>query len=159
MQSTILKTVYSSTGTAFQSRGLDSSSVPSLWGVSRPQNIPGCVFISVVDRTTFRARPLPNCQRQRLQYVAACRAPFTTREESVNFLQGLPISLAFVSQHPARSSERGISKMFCQMPVADHTSHIQVLNTDDIKTPHEISCDLMQVIGSGIGSAVAGSQS
>lgn len=94
----------------------------------------GRVVIAVVRVATGGASPFPDGQRQAINDAAAGATGLATREESTN---GQDRHL--VLQLPAEFPEPGITDALCQVPVALHPIHVQVLNSDRSKSFAQIS--------------------
>ncbi len=145
--------VHASTGTAADNPCCHRSYTPSTrrHGVSLRQNVSCCVFLPVVERATFGARPGSDLKRQALGNKVAVRAAFAARKESVHEPELLSIPGALVGEHLAEGVHADIRNGPGELPVEHHIPHAQVLQTKDIEAPDERRGHLRKVVLPAIG--------
>ena len=98
------------------------------------------------------AIPLTHAERQVFQDVTADVASLARRKESINLLQRLPVAVALVGQHRVEHAERSVRETSGETVVANHTAHVQILDTDRIEPANEVGRDLVHMVRSGIGN-------
>jgi len=145
--------VNSSTDIAPRCLGTSSSYMSSLCGVPRRQYVDRRIFVSIVERAAFGTIPLTHRQRQRFFNVATDVASFAGWEKAVDLLQFFPISSTLVVKQQSHGAERGIRQRTGKTLVFGHSMDVEVFDTDSVKTPHQVGCDLMQIVCSNIGDA------
>jgi len=149
----MLKLVHSSTDTALGNRSLLASYTSSLRrnGLSNRQDIMCCIFVPVVDYSTFRTSPLSNRKRKTFNDMPAIKASLAGREESVDLNQFLSVPFALVLQHPNKVAKTCITDRTCKTMVLDHASNVQVFSCNQVKPAYKISSDFIEIVVSRIG--------
>src|SRR5258705_475321 len=88
------------------------------------------VDVPVVPGAAGRALPRPGGQAQRGEQMPARRAGLAGRVPAVDYDQVPPCDGRLVFDHAAEGSPAAVGDRLGERPVADHTSHVQVLDHD-----------------------------
>jgi len=146
--------IHRSSGTAFQSRSFNLSSVPSLRSndASRRQNIIRRINVSIMALSACGTFPLANLKRQALNNVSAVRACFTRREKSVYNPYFSSVHLCLRFEHYSKHSERSVRNTFRKLSIFDHSSYVEIFDADNVKTTNKIGCQLVQKVLSTVCS-------
>src|ERR1700722_1246431 len=147
--------VDASTGTALGGRSRRASDIPSTSShrVSRGQNVVRRIFIAVMVCATLVAIPLADTQGQLVQDKAARVAPLAGREEPVNNLEFLAISLRLVIDHGAELVQAEVANGARQRSIDQHSTHIQIFDGDDIESLYQVRSELVEVVFAAVGDA------
>ena len=94
------------------------------------QDIDGRVDISVVDGSADGTLPLADGQRQFIQNIPAMVTSLAGREEAIHLMHVRAIPFTLVFEHPSKGSPTSCSDGFCQPPILDHATHVQVLHAN-----------------------------
>ena len=94
------------------------------------QDIDGRVDVSVVDGSADGTLPLADRQRQFIQDVLTIAASLAGREETIHLVDVRAVPCTLVFEHPSKRSPTSGSDGFCQPPILDHATHIQVLHAN-----------------------------
>jgi len=158
MQNTTnIRLVHTSQGSASRGRSPDTTYHPSMHShrVSLGHiYVLCCVLISVVMGRALWAIPFTNPERQLFIDVPTLGAHFTGREESVNNLQRLPVSLALVGQLASEHSEPDIGDCASETVVSQHAPDIQVFNSNHIESSDEISGEFVKSVRPLVGNVL-----
>lgn len=109
-------------------------------------NVLCCILISIMVSAAFWAIPLTNVERQRFDNMSTRRACLAGWVESVNYFFDFPILFAFIGEHAFEHTHTYIGYCTSNTVVGNHTPHVQIFNTDDVKTTHQIGRELVKII-------------
>lgn len=144
--------VHTSTGHALQERTLTPSSRPSVRrrDVSRRQNISCRILIPVTPSLATRACPLTNRKRQSFYNITTFATHLARWVKSIYFTQFFTVPFALITNVSLKRPHRSITNRLGQSSILDHPTQVQILHNNHIKTPHQISCHLVDMVLSTI---------
>ena len=145
--------VHASTGAAGDNRSCPLSYAPSTrrHGVSLRQNIACRVPVPVMDAAALVARPGSDLKRQRLGHMVAIRAASAAGKEAVDEPELLAVPGALVGEHLAEGGQADVRNRPSELPVEHHVPHAQVLQAEDIVSPHKACGLLCKVVPAAVG--------
>ena len=96
------------------------------------EDIHGCIYISVMLRSTYRTSPRPITQLQILFLVSAYRARLGTRIESVNEYNFLVVIVRLINENLLETIETDLVDCPCKMMILYHSADIQIFHENYI---------------------------
>ena len=146
--------VDASTGLASASRSPKRSykSSTSRFRLSGGQEILRRVFVAVVVCAAFGTGKLADIQRHSFVNVPASRASFAAGEEPIRNANLFPVPRSLVLQHRTEHAEAGATDVLGQAVVANHATHVQILDCQNIELANQIGCQLAQTILAAVGN-------
>lgn len=110
------------------------------------------VLVSVQMLAAVFAFELSDFQAKAGVDMSARIAPLGTWKEPVRHPQLAAIPSALVSQHLPELSKTRVTDGSCQLPVAHHPAHVQVLDCQHVETTHQVSRELVQRVLAAVGN-------
>ena len=107
-----------------------------------------------MDRAATCAHPTANRERHFRRNHAATRAAFARGIPTVNLSKVLAVPLAFVLGFQTKRTEASVRNALGKAVVFDHAAHVQILNSDHVKTFDQIGRHFVQVIVSRIANVL-----
>ena len=115
-------------------------------------NILRGVLVSVVSCTTLLAGPVPVGQLQGLVDPSTVGTPFRGREVPANYREVALSPHALIRQHPSKLTEGRVGDILRQPSVTYHTLDVEILDSDLVILPDQISRYFLEVIAAGVGN-------
>src|ERR1700682_5020485 len=113
---------------------------------SRSQNVVCSIDITVMDDTTFGARPDTYIKRKRVKNMSTVKAALGRGVPLINFDEGTSIPHGFVLQLPDKFSPSHIGDGLRQAVVLDHVLDGQTLDADDWVFAYDLRRELVLII-------------
>jgi len=107
--------------------------------------------------STVGTIPLPHMQRQSLNNVTTSSTALRTGKPTVDLYQRSPVPLGFVFQLPYHVTPTGIANRAGKLGMFDHSLHSQRLNNNRLVLTNQSSCQLVQMVLSGVGNLLVDS--
>jgi hypothetical protein len=112
------------------------------------------IVITIMHHAATSANPGSNAQRHFRGNHAATRAAFARRIPTVNFSKVLAVPFAFVLGFHTKRAKASVRNALGETVILDHAAHVQILNTNHVKTLDQIGREFVQVIVSRVGNVL-----
>lgn len=120
--------------------------------MSRRQYVFSRIHFPVVLNSTSRANPHSHGERESIHNMAALRAEFAARKESVHEPELPAVPGAFIGQHLPETEHARVGDAAREAARAHHASHIKVLDTDHVETPDKTGSLFRKVVLSAVAN-------